>query len=56
MALLRPGKPFYRGNVFWNWEAVYQFGDQGDLDIAAWTLATNTGYRWLDVPWEPEFL
>ncbi len=45
-----------RGNVFWNWEAVYQFGDQGDLDIAAWTLATNTGYRWLDAPWEPEFL
>ncbi len=40
---------------FWNWEAVYQFGDHGDLDIEAWTLATNTGYRFA-APWSPELM
>lgn len=42
-----------RRNVFWNWEAIYQFGRHGDADISAWTLATSTGYRF-DAPWSPE--
>ena len=49
-----------RGNVFWNWEAIYQFGTQegapGDLDISAWTVAANTGYRFPNLPWAPELL
>ena len=49
-----------RGNIFWNWEAVYQFGAQesaaGDVDISAWTLAANTGYRFANLPWSPEIL
>ncbi len=43
------------GRVFWNWEAIYQFGEHGDLDISAWTLATNTGYRF-DAVWSPEIM
>lgn len=44
------------GPIFWNWEAIYQFGQQGDIDISAWTVAANTGYRFNDLPWSPEFL
>lgn len=40
------------GRIFWNWEAIYQWGQHGDLDISAWTLATNTGYRF-DTVWSP---
>lgn len=43
------------GSFFWNWEAIYQWGGHGNLDISAWTLATNTGYRF-DAPWSPEFM
>ncbi len=43
------------GSVFWNWEAIYQWGQHGDLDISAWTLATNTGYRF-DTAWSPEVM
>lgn len=45
-----------RGKLFWNWEALYQFGDHGDLDIFAWSLAANTGLRFEDAPWKPEFM
>lgn len=41
---------------FWDWEAVYQTGRFGDATIAAWTLATNTGYRWEGRPWTPEIM
>ena len=37
----------------WNWEGVYQFGSFGDGDIRAWTLASQTGYTWSDMPWRP---
>lgn len=30
---------------YWDWEAAYQFGDHGDSEIQAWTVATNTGFR-----------
>lgn len=43
------------GPVFWNWEAIYQWGQHGDLDISAWTLASNTGYRF-DAAWSPEIM
>ena len=43
------------GGWFWNWEAVYQFGDLGADDISAWTLATNTGYRF-DAAWSPSVM
>ena len=42
-----------RGPVFWNWEAIYQFGRHGAADISAWTLATSTAYRF-DVAWSPQ--
>lgn len=45
-----------RGGWFWDWEAVYQTGRFGRGDISAWTLATNTGYRWEDRPWKPEIM
>ena len=44
-----------RGQIFWNWEAIYQWGEHGDLDISAWSLATNTGYRF-ETPWSPELM
>ncbi|MEO1657778.1 MAG: alginate export family protein [Pseudomonadota bacterium] len=44
------------GQAFWNWEAIYQFGEQGEFDISAWTVAANTGYRFSNLPWSPEFL
>ncbi len=40
---------------FWNWEAVHQFGELGTDSISAWTLATNTGYRF-DAAWSPSVM
>lgn len=44
------------GGWFWDWEAVYQTGRFGQGDIAAWTLATKTGYRWEGRAWKPEVM
>jgi hypothetical protein len=44
------------GGWFWDWEAVYQTGRFGNGRISAWTLATNTGFRWEDKPWKPEIM
>lgn len=44
-----------RGPWFWNNEAMVQFGKQGDDDIRAWSLATNTGYRF-EGAWSPEVM
>ena len=44
------------GKLIWNWEALYQFGDHGDLDISAWSVAANTALRFEDAPWKPEFM
>lgn len=41
--------------LFWNWEAIYQWGRHGDADISAWTLATNTGLKF-NGPWSPELM
>lgn len=43
-----------RHGWFWNWEAAYQWGSQGDLTIEAWTVATNTGFGWEKAAWSPE--
>lgn len=42
-----------QGGWDWNVEAVYQFGDFGDSDIRAWTVASLAGYRFADVRWQP---
>ncbi len=44
-----------RDRWFWDWEAIYQFGEHGGLDIEAWTLATNTGYK-LPGAWQPTLM
>ncbi len=36
-----------------NWELLYQFGRFGAGDIVAWTLATDTGYTWRSIAWQP---
>lgn len=37
----------------WNWEAIAQGGTVAGGDIAAWTLATDTGHTWVDIAWKP---
>lgn len=39
----------------WDWdvEALYQFGDFGDSDIRAWTVASLVGYRFANARWQP---
>jgi Alginate export len=37
----------------WDWEAMYQFGEFGDGDISAWSVASNTGYTFEDVLFSP---
>ncbi|MET4701752.1 hypothetical protein ABIE65_004800 [Constrictibacter sp. MBR-5] len=39
----------------WNWEFIYQFGSFGSGDIAAWSVASDTGHTWRDLPWTPRF-
>lgn len=41
-------------NWHWNWEALYQFGHFASGDIRAWTLATETAYRWTQSCWQPQ--
>ncbi len=41
------------GGFDYNYEAVYQFGNFGDASIRAWDLATDTGYTWHDVRFQP---
>lgn len=40
---------------FWDWEAAYQGGSHGESEIHAWTLATNTGFRFQG-KWKPELM
>ncbi|MEM7641842.1 MAG: alginate export family protein [Pseudomonadota bacterium] len=49
------GTRFYgsEGPWDWNWEAMVQFGSFGQGDILAWTVATDTGYTFVDTPWRP---
>lgn len=41
-----------------NWsfetEAMYQWGEFGEADISAWSIATITTYTFRDQPWQPE--
>jgi hypothetical protein len=37
----------------WNWELIGQLGEFGRGDIRAWSLASDTGYTWLEVPLRP---
>lgn len=39
----------------YNFEFVYQFGAFGKNDIAAWSVASDTGYTLLDAPLQPRF-
>ena len=48
--------PDGKDGLFWDWEAAVQFGRHGGADIRAWTLATNTGWRWADATWAPEVM
>ena len=41
------------GGFDYNYEAVYQFGNFGGADIRAWDLATDTGYRWNEIRFQP---
>jgi Alginate export len=37
----------------WNWETIYQFGSFGEGDIAAWTIASETGFTFERASWRP---
>lgn len=37
----------------YNFEAVYQFGTFGQGGISAWTVASDSGYRWSELPLKP---
>jgi len=37
----------------WDFEALYQFGDFGDSDIRAWTVASRVGYRFSNARGQP---
>jgi len=45
-----------RDKLFWNVEGLYQFGSHGDLDISAWSIASNVGVRFEDAPLKPQFM
>ncbi|WP_347988410.1 alginate export family protein [Methylomonas sp. AM2-LC] len=42
-----------KANWDYDLESVYQFGSLGVQNIQAWTVATDFGYRFLDMPWMP---
>jgi hypothetical protein len=47
-------RAFGSRNVWdWNWEFLVQGGQFGDADIRAWSLATDTGYRFDDMAGQP---
>jgi hypothetical protein len=37
----------------WNWEVFYQFGTFGDGTIRAWSVASDTGYTFANLPLSP---
>ncbi|KTE16702.1 alginate export family protein [Sphingopyxis sp. H115] len=42
-----------RGSLGWNWEAMIQRGRFGNDPIRAWSIATETAWRFAGVPLEP---
>jgi hypothetical protein len=45
---MKPGWDF-------DYEGLWQFGTFGSADIRAWTVASETGYRFPNVPLKPRF-
>ncbi|MGY1424798.1 alginate export family protein [Lysobacter sp. A289] len=42
-----------QGGWDWNWESAMQGGRFGSASIRAWTVATETGYRFTNATWQP---
>jgi hypothetical protein len=42
------------GNLSYEFEGDYQLGDASDLDISAWSFATEVGYTFAGVPTKPK--
>jgi len=53
----RLSRPIAQTEPGWDfdYEAVWQFGSFGSANIRAWTLASETGYRFTTVPLKPRF-
>jgi Alginate export len=53
----RLSRPIAQTNSGWDFddEAVWQFGSFGSANIHAWTVASETGYRFVTVPLKPRF-
>ena len=49
--------PFAERKRGWDfdYEALWQFGTFGSANISAWTVASETGYRFLNLPLKPRF-
>jgi hypothetical protein len=53
----RISRPIAEKKPGWDfdYEALWQFGTFGSANIRAWTVASETGYRFLSVPLKPRF-
>jgi len=53
----RLSRPIAEGNPGWDFddEALWQFGSFGSANIRAWTVASETGYRFTTAPLKPRF-
>src|SRR5258705_7222304 len=53
----RLSRPIAEGNSGWDFddEALWQFGSFGSANIRAWTVASETGYRFTTAPLKPRF-
>jgi Alginate export len=53
----RLSRPVAQTNPAWDfdYEALWQFGTFGSANINAWTFASETGYRFPNVPLKPRF-
>jgi hypothetical protein len=53
----RLSRPIAQTTPGWDfdYEAVWQFGSFGSANIRAWTVATETGYRFTTAPLKPRF-
>jgi hypothetical protein len=41
------------GRFYYDFEATWQFGSSGERKISAYSFASTTSYKWLDIPFEP---
>ena len=53
----RLSRPIAERNPGWDfdYEALWQFGTFGSANIRAWTVASETGYRFPNIPLKPRF-